>query len=387
MKQALKIIGSLIIGAALGFGISTLFIILTTDLTFEEFIGKFGNVELLEMGGVILFSVLSFLVAIVVHVLFHEGGHLIAGLLTGYRFVSFRIFNFTLLKSGGKLCIKRFKIAGTRGQCLLAPPEKPLEQIDAVWYNAGGFLANLLLSGGALCGLFFVGGPLAKTFLFIFALTGIFFALLNGIPFKVGGMPNDGYNMKMLRHNLESKKAMCTQLSVNALVQEGVRPNAMPSEWFTTPQGDDFNWKDPLQLSIRLMEASYIMDCGDMEKSHQMLEEAYSHKESIAPLFVNEIVCELIYTSLATGLTERARELYTKEIQTYISQHRKVMSSKERVMFAIKLLMEGDPAGAREIMDSVSSRQNEYLMQGEVKMDLSLMGQLILGPSQKSGGI
>ena len=180
---------------------------------------------------------------------------------------------------------------------------------------------------------------------------------------------------------------MCTQLSVNALVQEGVRPNAMPSEWFTTPQGDDFNWKDPLQLSIRLMEASYIMDCGDMEKSHQMLEEAYSHKESIAPLFVNEIVCELIYTSLATGLTERARELYTKEIQTYISQHRKVMSSKERVMFAIKLLMEGDPAGAREIMDSVSSRQNEYLMQGEVKMDLSLMEQLILGPSQKSGGI
>ena len=66
-------------------------------------------------------------------------------------------------------------------------------------------MANLLLSGGALCGLFFLEGPLAKTFLFVFALTGIFFALLNGIPFKVGGMPNDGYNMKMLRHNLESR--------------------------------------------------------------------------------------------------------------------------------------------------------------------------------------
>ncbi len=377
MKQILKLAGALIAGAALGFGISSLFIILTTDLTFNEFIKKFGNVEFLEMGGVILFSFLSFLVAIAVHILFHEGGHLIAGLLTGYRFVSFRIFNFTLLKSEGKFCIKRFKIAGTGGQCLLAPPQKPLEEIDAVWYNAGGFLANLLLSGGALWGFFFAGEPLAKVFLFIFALTGIFFALLNGIPFKVGGMPNDGYNMKMLRHNLESKRALCTQLSVNALVQEGVRPNAMPAEWFTTPKGGDFNWGDPLQLSIRLMEASYIMDCGDMEKSHQMLEEAYLHREKIAPFFINEIVCELIYTSLATGRKEMAIELYTKEIQRYISQHRKVMSSKERVMFAVKLLMEGDPAGAKEIMDSVSYRQDEYLMQGEVKMDLFLMEQLI----------
>ncbi len=377
MKQVLKIIGSLMIGAALGFGVSTLFIVLTTDLTFGEFLGKFKNVELLEMGGVILFSILSFLLSIVLHVLIHEGGHLIAGLLTGYRFVSFRIFNYTLLKESGKLRIKRFKIAGTGGQCLLVPPQKPVEQINTLWYNAGGFLANLLLSGGILCGFFFIEGALAKTFIFIFALTGIFFALLNGIPFKVGGMPNDGYNLRMLSHNLESKKAMCTQLRVNALVQEGIRPKDMPSEWFTTPQGDDFNWGDPLKLSIKLMEASYIMDCGDMEKSHQMLQQAYSHKENIAPLFVNEIVCELIYTSLATGRIQRARELYTKEIQNYITQHHKVMSSKERVMFAVKLIMEEDAAGAKAIMDSVSSMQNEYLMQGEVKMDLALMEELL----------
>ena len=361
----------------MGFGISTLFIILTTDTTFGELLMKFSNVELLEMSGVILASIISFILSIVVHILFHEGGHLVAGLLSGYRFVSFRIFSFTLLKSEGKMHIKRFKIAGTGGQCILTPPQKPIEQINTTWYNAGGFIANLLLSGGALCGFFFVGTPIARSSLFIFALTGIFFALLNGLPLKVGGIPNDGYNIKMLRKNLESKKAMCTQLRVNALVQEGMRPIEMPSEWFVTEHdGDDFDWKDPLQLSIRLMAASYIMDCGDIEKSHQMLEEAYVHKESIAPLFINEIVCELIYTSLATGRTARARELYTKEIQSYISQHRKVMSSKERVMFAVELLMLNNSAAAKQILDSVSDKQSEYLMQGEVKMDLALMQQL-----------
>lgn len=275
--------------------------------------------------------------------------------------------------------IKRFKIAGTGGQCLLTPPEKPLEEINAVWYNAGGFIANLILSGAALCGFLVAEAPLAKTFFIIFLLTGIFFAILNGIPFKVGGMPNDGYNMKMLHKNMESKRAMCTQLKVNALVQEGMRPNTMPREWFRTAGEESFDWKDPLQLSIRMMEASYLMDCGDMEEAHRMFLEAYSHKEDIAPLFVNEIICELIYTSLATGDIERARELNTKEIQNYIRQHRTVMSSKERILFAVALLMDGNRPAAMEILNSVRSRQHEYLMQGEVNMDIALMEALLDG--------
>lgn len=199
MKQAVKIIGSLIIGAAFGFGIATLFVILTTDLTLQEFLGKFNNVQLLEMAGVVLFSVLSFLLALPLQIIFHEGGHLLAGLLTGYKFVSFRILNITFINSGGKIAVKRFKIAGTGGQCLLSPSEKPVEEINATLYNAGGFLANLLLSGGALYLSVLYDAALAKTFLFIFALTGIFFAILNGIPFKVGGIPNDGYNLTRTR--------------------------------------------------------------------------------------------------------------------------------------------------------------------------------------------
>lgn len=377
MKQAVKIIGSLIIGAAFGFGIAALFVILTTNLTLQEFLGKFNNVQLLEMAGVVLFSVLSFLLSLLLHVIFHEGGHLLAGLLTGYRFVSFRIFNITFINSGGKIAVKRFKIAGTRGQCLLSPPEKPVEEINATWYNAGGFLANLLLSGGALCMSALYDAALAKTFLFIFALTGIFFALLNGIPFKVGGMPNDGYNLKMLRNNLESRRAMCIQLKVNALVQGGMRPNLMPAEWFRTPEDGSFDWSNPLQLSIRLMEASYIMDCGDIRKAHDMLVEAYANKDKIAPLFVNEIICELIYTSLATGETEKARELYTGDIEKYISQHRKVMSSKERIIFAIELLMHNNRQEAEAILDSIKSHRKEYLMQGEAEMDIALMESLL----------
>ena len=53
----------------------------------------------------------------------HEGGHLVCGLLTGYRFVSFRIGSWMVQRENGRLRFHRYTLAGTAGQCLLAPPE------------------------------------------------------------------------------------------------------------------------------------------------------------------------------------------------------------------------------------------------------------------------
>ena len=94
----------------------------------------------------------------------------------------------------------------------------------------------LLLSGIGLYLFFLLDAALAKTVMFIFSGTGIFFAILNGLPLKVGEIPNDGYNLKMLHKNLESKRAMCTQLKINAAIQEGMRPKFMPAEWLNTPE-------------------------------------------------------------------------------------------------------------------------------------------------------
>lgn len=185
----------------------------------------------------------------------------------------------------------------------------------------------LLLSGIGLYLFFLLDVALAKTVMFIFSGTGIFFAILNGLPLKVGGIPNDGYNLKMLQKNLESKKAMCTQLKINAAIQEGMRPKFMPAEWFNTPEEESFDWSNPLQSSIRLMEASYIMDCGDIEK--------------------------------------------------YIQLHSKVMSSKERILFTIELLMNNNNSAAVSILNSIKNRKEDYLMQGEVEMDIALMERLL----------
>ena len=90
------------------------------------------------------------MVAFILHIIIHEGGHLVAGLLTGYRFVSFRIFSLTLIRKDGRYQWRNFSLGGTGGQCLMAPPLRPLEEIDTRWYNLGGVLANIVVSTLAL---------------------------------------------------------------------------------------------------------------------------------------------------------------------------------------------------------------------------------------------
>ena len=107
-----------------------------------------------------MLAILILLFSIFLQVLLHEGGHLVCGLATGYRFVSFRIFNLTFIRKDGKLCIKRFSLAGTGGQCLLTPPERPLEDIPTTLYNLGGVLANLLTAILAFLPLLTVDGCL-----------------------------------------------------------------------------------------------------------------------------------------------------------------------------------------------------------------------------------
>ncbi len=70
--------------------------------------------------------------------------HLIFGLLTGYRFSSFRIFNLMLVKESGRLRIRRLSIAGTGGQCLMCLPDLVNGTMPFILYNFGGAIMNIL---------------------------------------------------------------------------------------------------------------------------------------------------------------------------------------------------------------------------------------------------
>lgn len=366
MKNIIKLFGFFVIGGLVG-GLGTLAIIcLFGDKSFAEI----GEKLLSPHWGTILLEILKafvfLVIAIYLQIILHECGHLLCGLFSGYKFVSFRIFNFTFIQEKGKLRVKPFDIAGTGGQCLLSPPDLPVDKTPVTLYNLGGVLMNLLVSLLALV----LWVTLSWTFCLYLSIFGFLFALLNGIPLKIGGIGNDGYNQLLLRRNPSSKRALLMQLRINARIQAGEVPLDLPEEWFSKEEPD---YKDSLQIGYYLMAISRLQDARQWEAAYNLLRNALKHQREIIGIFVKEMICELLYTTLILGKTEEARRLYTDDLKTYIDQFKKYSSTKQRLLFAIALYLENNPDKARAIYEEVSLRQKNYLMQGEVRMDLALM--------------
>lgn len=375
MKTIGKMILGFLVGAAAGLLIAGIGLVCFTDVTFPEFVGKLLTVhfrETLMAAGV---AVITFFVSMVILIPLHEAGHLVCGLMSGYKFVSFRIFNFTIIKADGRIRVKRYGIAGTGGQCLLTPPDRSLEEIPVGWYNAGGVLANVIAVLLAIPILYGVEHPLAFEIVAIFMVSGGFLILMNGVPMKINGTANDGYNLFALRKNLVAKRAFVQALRANAMLQNGVRPKDMPEEWFVVPAA--IGYKNQLQVSFPLMAASRLIDELRFDEALQQFESLYAHKQEIIGLYVKEIECELVFLRLVCGNPDGARELLDDSLRNYIKMYSKVMSSKERIRCIMSLILENDRAKAEEIYNNLCARQGEYLLQGEVKSDLAVMEAIL----------
>lgn len=96
----------------------------------------------------LLLGLLVVLASLVLQTAIHEAGHLVGGLLSGYRFTSFRIFDLMLVKdAGGKLRLRRLAVAGSDGHVrFLAADES--ERHARGGTAAAGYAGGVVLYAG-----------------------------------------------------------------------------------------------------------------------------------------------------------------------------------------------------------------------------------------------
>lgn len=375
LKFIIKLILGVAIGITAGLAIAAICIVCFTDISFSEYMLKLRSIEFRETCMAAGTGILAFIVSLLIIIPVHELGHLVCGLLSGYKFVSFRIFNLTFINIDGKIRVKHYSVAGTGGQCLLSPPDLPLDKIPTTLYNFGGVLANIILGLIVLPLLWLDAHPFVHEAVVIFLLTDAFLILINGVPMKVSGAGNDGYNIMKLGKNLTSKRSLIVMLKSNEAIQNGVRPKDMPAEWFEVPK--DVDYRNQLEISLPIMAASRHLDEMDYQKALQEFEHLYANRNRIIPLYTKEIACELVFLRLICGHTKAAEELLDFRLRSYLNTYRKVMSSKERIMCAIALFLENDRPKATSIYHNLLKRESQYLLQGEVKSDLALMKAML----------
>lgn len=376
MKKIIKVLLGLLVGVGSGLLIGFGLFALTNDGGVSAFFEKLASINVLEVLLLIGLMILWMVVSAVLQIVIHEGGHLVAGLLMGYRFVSFRVFSLTLVRQEGRFRFRRFSIGGTGGQCLMAPPDKPIDQIDTRWYNLGGVLANVLVSGAALTLFLVCDLPMwAGTWMVMMTIIGVIYALLNGWPMKVGGIGNDGYNLVHLEKNPDDKRLLIQMLDCNARIQEGQLPKDLPEEYFE-PQGE-IDWGDGLQVNWQMMVVARMENLHQWDEVYKLLSDGIKARGKMPDLFWMETACEMVFVCLAIGRKDEAQRLYTPSLQNYVKTYSRTQSSKQRIAFAVELLMMDRRDEASQILDTLKNNRHKYLLQGEVEMDIELMETLL----------
>ena len=298
---------------------------------------------LLDLLGLILMMFVTFYF----HTITHELGHLIFGLLTGYRFSSFRVGNLAWVKTEGKIRFKRYTVAGTGGQCLMVPPEPVDGKIPVVWYNMGGCIVNLITTAAFLTGYLLLSktNPLSALFL-MGTMTGLATALANGIPLSLNAMDNDGRNALFLRKDPDSMEAFRLQLLISDAQLQDVRLKDMPEAWFPLPPIETMD--TAMRAAQGVFYCNRLMDQHRFEEASALIDQLLSADVPMAGIHREILRCERTYCELIGENRWSVIEgLRTKEHLRFLS----AMSSSLfvlRVEYAYALLGERDEAAAQK---------------------------------------
>lgn len=377
MKNKVSKIIKLVFGAVLGAVTGYVGVELITGLIGGDSPGPSADKEEIDNGLMILsiaLALVSLVVASVLHIILHEAGHLVFGLLTGFRFVSFRIFKFTLVKEDGRLRWKRYHIAGTGGQCIMElPADQAPEQVPWFWYNAGGVVMNLLVMAASILLLrAFDTGIALMSFLLMMAFVGLMMALINGIPMPVGGMNNDGRNLLLLWRHPEQRRFFMYSLQIVGQMSRGVRMKDMPVNW--TENLPLQNPGNVLELTNRSAYMARLEDEGQIEAALAVGEEILSFGKRLPSLFQLEVGGEVAMLLLMTGGDRnRIDELWTKQQERYVKAGSKYAPMKCAVLYAYELLYRNDAEAANVYKVQLEQHQNDYTFPGEAKTALSLV--------------
>ncbi|MBE7059183.1 MAG: hypothetical protein E7387_08870 [Ruminococcaceae bacterium] len=337
-------------------------------IKYDENTNSESSLEVLIYIGMFIFMY----VAILMHIVIHEAGHLIFGLISGYKFSSFRIFSFMWIKENRKIKLKRLSIAGTGGQCLMDPPDMTEGKFPVTMYNLGGSLMNTFAAFCSLCLFFIIADmPLFSTIVLIFTAVGFCIALVNGIPMRLGIIDNDGYNAFALSKNVDAMKSFWVQMKACALSNRGIRAKDMPAEWFDIPS--DEAMKNSMVAAQGVFACNRLMDAQLFEEADVLMSHMLEIDSGMVDLHRNLMICDRMCVELISeNRREVIDEMLSKEQKKFMKQM-KSFPTVIRTEYVFALLYEKDSQKAEKIKARFEKCAKTYPSQSDIQSERELM--------------
>ncbi len=357
----LGLAAAMLIGGAGGYAIAAL-----TDFNLG------GEESFLNILVTIIVAAACVYIAFFLQAALHEAGHMICGLLTGYRFVSYRVGSFMWIRIDGKIHLKRFSLAGTGGQCLMDPPDLKDGKVPYVLYNLGGALMNLIVSivsfllAGAFDGIWYL-----SLFFGVMTAVGVWLTAVNGIPLKLEMLNNDGRNIIEIGRNREEMYSFWVQMKMNGQMAEGIRTKDMPEEWFALP--DEEGMKHTMTMARAVASAGRLMDEHDFAGAAELIDRLLAADSGLTGLHRYLLIPERIYCEL---LGERREEILDRWKEKDLQKVLKQMKNYPQVIraeYAYALLRDHDEEKAEKIRRRFDKVTKSYPYPADAQSERELM--------------
>ncbi len=313
----------------------------------------------------------------------HEAGHLIFGLMSGYRFSSYRLFSFMWMKENERVVFRRFSIAGTGGQCLMSPPD-PDENghIPFVLYNLGGVIVNLVTAVVFLAPAILL--PNHSVFAVLFRMLVVIaagFALINGFPLRIGAVDNDGTNTLVMLREPASVISFWRMMKINERTGRGERLRDMPEEWFGEP--DEKLFENPIACSQAVFWLNRILDEGRYADMAREAEAFLKRDSALNGIYRNLLICDLVTCLL---ITERPGEVSVRLTPEAV-RFMKTMQRSPSVLrcgIALALLRDGDMGGAEKLQTQFETVARTYPYPAEIDAEREILAVIKNKQSEKA---
>lgn len=361
MKKTLKIILILVVFLIGCFGS----VLLVRDIL-KHIFGKSVSTSGSDNTVIMISSIVSLFVSFLLTTIIHEAGHLVCGLLTGYKYLLFRVGSLSLIKRNNKFEFKKFSIQGTGGQCILMPPESDdPKKVPCFLYHLGGGLFNFITALIAFPIAFATNSNILRPFFLVLGILSIFQFLMNLIPRK-GQIPNDGYNILMMLRKPTERVAMYKTLKVNGLLFNGSTPSQIPPELYELGAEGFYN------VVETILKGAERIDSLDFESAEKLFSE--SADNNTIKYYQLEGRSELMFCKIMNGApAEEIDRIYDTELANFITVAGKTLISKRRQMYAYQLLYKHDEEAAEKEYQAAMKLKDTYPIEGEVTAELKLI--------------
>lgn len=310
-------------------------------------------------------ALLLFVAAVLLQVMIHEAGHLVFGLMSGYGFQSYRVFNLMLMNDDGRLKWKRFSLAGTAGQCLMSPPELENGTMPFVLYNLGGVILNLISAAlAAAVWLLCAREGVGSLFFPQLALMGVCMAITNGIPMKTGMVNNDGYNAIALGKNPESLRAFWLQLKGNAEQAAGKTLKELPAEWFAMPT--DEGLQDSMVVVQGVLHCNRLMEEHRFEETDRQLHALLAKDTAMVGIHRGLCINDQVFCRVVLGQERSAIDALLSKEQKKFMKSMGTFLAVVRTQYAYAKLVERDEKAAAKWKKAFQKAARNYPYAGDL---------------------